>query len=72
MLLWTEAADAYRKRFARAHPIWGSGSLMALAAREDLPPEPRLDDPDYCRCLAQVLAALADWRDAKACLRGRN
>ncbi|SIO11146.1 hypothetical protein SAMN05444722_0459 [Rhodovulum sp. ES.010] len=67
-----EAADAYRKRFGRAHPAWGNGSLMALAAREDLPPEPPLDDPDYCRCLARVFAAIAEWREVKARLSGRN
>ncbi|MBL3572651.1 hypothetical protein JMK10_10530 [Rhodovulum sulfidophilum] len=68
MLLRVEAADCYRKRFGRGHPRWGDGSLMALAQNFDLPPEPSLDDTDYCRCLAQVLGALATWRDWKAAL----
>ncbi|RAP39878.1 hypothetical protein BYZ73_18030 [Rhodovulum viride] len=66
MLLRAEAADAYRKRFGRGHPLWGNGSLMALVQRGALPPEPSLDEPEYCRCLAQVFAALAAWRDWKA------
>ncbi|GAA0286001.1 DUF7742 family protein [Rhodovulum strictum] len=66
MLVHAEAADAYRKRFGRAHPVWGNGSLMALAQREALPPEPSLDDPDYCRCLAIVFGTLADRRDVRA------
>ncbi|WP_237400741.1 hypothetical protein [Rhodovulum sulfidophilum] len=41
---------------------------MALAQNLDLPPEPSLDDADYCRCLAQVLGALATWREWKAAL----
>lgn len=72
MLERAEAADDYRKRFARAHPDWGNGSLMALAMREVLPPEPSYDDPDYCRCLATVLCALANWRGEKAALGGRR
>ncbi|TCO70903.1 hypothetical protein [Rhodovulum euryhalinum] len=71
MLARADAADAYRKRFHRAHPEWGNGSLMALACRQDLPPEPPLDDPDYCRCLALVLASLADSRMSKAAFSGR-
>ncbi|TCM86626.1 hypothetical protein [Rhodovulum steppense] len=67
MLVRAQAADSYRKRFGRAHPVWGNGSLMALVQRESLPPEPLLDDPDYCRCLALVFSALADRRTAKAC-----
>ncbi|HDR29185.1 MAG TPA: hypothetical protein ENN83_11355 [Rhodovulum sp.] len=70
MLERAEAADAYRKRFGRAHPAWGNGSLMALAQRESLPPEPLLDDPDYCRCLALVFATLADRRAATKTPRG--
>ncbi|MGC9420101.1 MAG: hypothetical protein ACP5EN_14150 [Rhodovulum sp.] len=72
MFAKVEAADAYRKRFHRAHPDWGNGSLMALAHREELPPEPPLDDPDYCRCLALVFSALAEWRAEQAHLSGRR
>ncbi|TCP42321.1 hypothetical protein [Rhodovulum marinum] len=72
MLARVEAADAYCKRFHRAHPDWGNGSLMALAQRENLPPEPPLDDPDYCRCLALVFATLAAWRVEQARFSERN
>ncbi|WP_414897409.1 hypothetical protein [Rhodovulum sp. YEN HP10] len=65
LLMQAEAADAYRKRFGRGHPDWGNGSLMALAENWELPPEPSLDDAEYCRCLAQVFCALAAWRDGK-------
>lgn len=54
-----EAADAYRKRTGRAHPVWGTGSLMSAALGRDCAPEPCLDDPDYAACLAQVFTALA-------------
>lgn len=61
------AADAYRKRFGRAHPIWGNGSLMAVARGVQVPgagvrTEPRLGDLRYCRCLAQVFDIIVEWR----------
>jgi len=58
-----DAADRYRRRFGRAHADWGNGTLMALACKTTLPPEPSLRDPAYTACLAAVLAALADRRD---------
>jgi hypothetical protein len=72
MLSRAEAADCYRRRFARAHPQWGNGSLMAVAMSRRLPPEPPLEDADYCRCLASVFAALADRRERILALNGRN
>lgn len=53
-----DAADRYRKRFGRAHPLWGNGTLMARARRAVLPAEPALGNPDYARCLILVLTAL--------------
>jgi len=72
MLSRAEAADAYRRRFARAHPRWGNGSLMAVALSERPAGEPPLDDPDYCRCLACVFLALAARRERNAALSGRR
>lgn len=72
MLARAEAADRFRKRFGRAHPHWGNGALMAVAGAQSLPPEPRLDDAGYCRCLAVVYSALAAWRAEKARLSGRS
>lgn len=66
MLAQARAADAYRKRLGKAHPEWGNGSLMAVALRGGVPPEPKLDVPDYCRCLVMVFEELVAWRMAQA------
>jgi len=58
MLAQAQAADAYRKRFGRAHPRWGNGSLMGAAFQVPLPPEPFLSDLAYLDCLSEALAAL--------------
>lgn len=71
MLARAGAADAYRKRFGRGHPDWGNGSLMAVALRGVAGPEPFLDAPDYCRCLALVFEELVRWRAQKAANGGR-
>ncbi len=55
-------ADAFRKRTGRVHPVWGDGSLMAVALGQDPPPEPPLSDSVYCDCLAQVFEGLVAWR----------
>ena len=62
------AADTYRKRMGRAHPLWGNGSLMAAARRGPLPPRPHPGDLRYCRALAEVLEAVIAWRCARAAL----
>lgn len=54
-----DAAEAHRRATGRAHPRFGTGSLMAAAMSRPLAPEPFLDDPDYAACLALVLSALA-------------
>ena len=51
-------ADAFRKSSGRAHPLWGDGSLMTAALACAPPPEPMLDDVEYCSCLAMVFEAL--------------
>ena len=53
-----ELADAYRLKTGRAHPVWGSGSLMAAAMARPRAREPYLDDPDYAACLVEVFEAL--------------
>ncbi|PIL18598.1 hypothetical protein P775_18680 [Puniceibacterium antarcticum] len=53
-----DAADRYRRRFGRAHPHWGNGTLMARAGKWSLLPEPPLRDPDFSACLVSVLGAL--------------
>ena len=58
LLAEAEAADAYRLATGRAHPRWGTGSLMSAALARPVAREPFLDDPDYAACLIQVFAAL--------------
>lgn len=58
MLAQARAADVYRKRFGRGHPLWGNGSLMAVACARPRIREPFLNDGTYLRCLAVVIAAL--------------
>lgn len=57
-----DIADRYRKRLGRAHPLYGSGSLMAAALRHRHDAPARHCDDDYCACLAEVLDALAVYR----------
>jgi len=51
-------ADGFRRATGRMHPVWGDGSLMTVALAAKPPPEPRLDDVDYCGCMAMVFEAL--------------
>jgi len=55
-------ADDFRKRTGRVHPVWGDGSLMAVALGRDTPPEPLSSDSAYCDCLAMVFEGLVAWR----------
>ncbi|WP_457648937.1 DUF7742 family protein [Profundibacter sp.] len=66
MLEQAAAADMYRKRLGKGHPLWGNGSLMAVAMRRERASEPFLDDPDYCRCLITVFSTLLEWRSERA------
>lgn len=61
-----DAADAYRRRVGRAHPLWGNGSLMSLARKGGLPPQPGLESDAFCACMAAVFEALVAWRAEKA------
>ncbi|RME16879.1 MAG: hypothetical protein D6801_04575 [Alphaproteobacteria bacterium] len=58
MLREADAADAWRARTGRAHPLWGTGTLMSAAMRRPRAREPYLDDRDYAACLAMVFEAL--------------
>lgn len=70
LLVKADAADRFRKRFGRAHPAWGNGSLMAAALGADSGwDEPFLSDPDYLEAMAAVLDAVLDWRRAGAIAR---
>ncbi|MBM7068026.1 hypothetical protein [Actibacterium sp. 188UL27-1] len=51
-------ADRYRRRFGKAHPAWGNGSLMGAAARLPRSPIESFGDPGFCACFAMVLQAL--------------
>lgn len=58
VLAAADLADRYRKRLGRAHPRFGTGSLMAAAGAWPRACEPFLADPDYLDCLIAVLVAL--------------
>ena len=53
-----EAADAHRRATGRAHPLYGTGSLMSAALAHTVAREPCLDDPAYAACMADVFEAL--------------
>lgn len=62
-LIKAHAADSYRKRFGRSHPIWGKGSLAALFHFETgLPPEPFLADAGFLEATAEAINAIVEWR----------
>lgn len=61
-----EAADAHRLATGRAHPLFGTGSLMSAALAHPLAREPYLDDPAYAACMARVFEALVVRAGAKS------
>lgn len=58
MLAEAEAADRWRRRLRRRHPLWGDGTLAAVAAGRRQAPEPWLGDAEYCDCMLHVFEAL--------------
>lgn len=60
------AADLYRKRLGRWHPLWGNGTLAAAARLGDrgvgLPPEPFLSDHRFFAALGAVIDGVMHWR----------
>lgn len=68
LILQAEAADKFRKRFRRVHPMWGNGSLMGRATQADAQAlrHISLSDPDFCEALGVALQKLGEWRNFKA------
>ncbi len=62
LLAQADIADRYRKRFGRAHPDFGSGSLMAAAGHWPALPQRPMCDAAYCAGMVIVLAAVQAWR----------
>lgn len=60
LLAQADAADRYRVRHRRAHPLWGNGSLQSAALGRQALAERRLDDADYVDCLIVMLEALRE------------
>lgn len=58
MVAEAEAADCYRRRFRKAHPDWGNGTLRAAALARPLAREGRLDDPEHLECQFIVIETL--------------
>ena len=58
MIAEAELADAHVLRTGRLHPIYGNGSLMAVARNRSLPDEPGFDNVGYCQCFETVLRHL--------------
>ncbi len=62
MIHEAEAADRYRRRIGRVHPLWGNGTLEAAARGHAPGPSRALHDNDHLACLALVLEALVAHR----------
>jgi serine O-acetyltransferase len=61
MLKHATLADRYRRRFGRAHPLWGDGSLMAVAGTQLRAREPFLTDQRYLRALQCVISEISSF-----------
>ena len=72
MLAEAHAGHAYLKATGRMHPKLGDGTLMAVARRTRLPPEPSLGDPDYAACVELVLRIVREWRAERVNRRRRT
>ena len=59
-------AARHRAATGQAHPRFGAGSLMEVARKRPLPPEPGFDDRDYRAAFALVLSLLRDGHDCGA------
>ena len=65
MINEAELAWAHKDATSTTHSDFGDGSLFAAAAKRGFGREPSLRDREYCRCLAQVYAALANYPEAQ-------
>lgn len=61
-----DAAHRYAKRFGRAHPQWGNGSLMARALAEAGPRHNSLHSAHFLSALALVASKLASRKHGTA------
>ncbi len=52
-------ADGHLKRTGQLHPVFGNGSLMAVARNRALADEPGFDNLQYCQCFETVLHHLS-------------
>lgn len=65
LLAESDAAHRYAKRFGRAHPLWGNGSLMARAKLlTDRPADPQ--SARFLAALALIAARLSDQKTARS------
>jgi hypothetical protein len=71
LLAQADLADRFRKRLGRAHPVYGTGSLMSAALGWPDAPRGRVHDTSYCAALIVVLTAVQDWRGRFAGHSGR-
>ncbi len=69
LIAQADAAHRYTKKLAKAHPIWGNGSLMASALAQVSAQRFDLNSESALAALAVVAACLADH---KAVARHRN
>lgn len=53
-------ANAHRLNTGRAHPAYGTGSIMSAALTRKAAPEPFFDDRDYIACVIIALKAIDD------------
>ncbi len=58
MIRQAEVADAHRLATGKAHPKWGTGSLMEVARLHPMAAEPGFENPSYVAALRVVLTCL--------------
>jgi hypothetical protein len=61
-----DAAHRYAKRFGRAHPHWGNGSLMSRALLMSPHPATDRQSPAFLEALALIATLLAQRKAARA------
>ncbi|WP_458790291.1 DUF7742 family protein [Yoonia sp. MH D7] len=60
LLEQAHTADKYRKRMGKAHPEFGNGTLSDACGRYGRLPMPDRCDPQYLRCLGDVIKGILD------------
>ncbi len=58
MIAEVKQADAHRRKFLRAHPLWGDGSIAARALAMDQQMEPDTVSAEYLATLATAAFVL--------------